>query len=213
MILEPCRSLRTGSRTYAIDPAAASSIQELRQVLSLGGDSSFDDEIRELIRTADGAVSSILNRETGASGVVDYFTGRADVLRLSEPPSGGLSVSYFSGDEANYGAKVTATFPDSDLTSHVAPPRDNSYWVDAPGQRLVWSGDADPTDQEVAEEPEFPVLAEYSTAGVSEDERVRSAIRNLVLAYFQERHGGEIRVGAVMTTARHLLAPLTRPGF
>lgn len=217
-VLLPARTERTSISAFTIDPASAEYLTSIRVVLSLGGDTSFDPQITELAKTAHDLVKGFLCRELGPTNVVDHYTDRPCRLRLSErpDPTMPLVLTHFSGEDANYGQAVGQTFDTDDLNGVTLFGEDDSYWYEPASQTLVYQMDSAPTDM-LSRGHEFPVRATYATIGIDTDPLVRAGIENLVLALFNERHGGgggeTQRVGAVMNSVRRMLEPLAQRGL
>lgn len=216
-VLLPSRTTRTAVDAFTIDPTDADYLANLRGVLSLAGDTSFDSLISELARTAHNMVEGVVGRDLGPVSVVDYYTDRVRRLRLSDEPRSDmpLVLTYYSGDDSNLGAAVLQTFDTDDLTGATRLTNGESYWYDTAGRTLYWQGNHVPDDS-LSVGHEFPVQAAYTSPGIDTDPIVRAAIENLVLALFSERHGGgsgEARVGAVMNGVRLMLRPLVKAGL
>lgn len=210
---DPGRRSQTPEKTE-LTPADSllPTVADLRAVVSLGSDSSFDSQLEVISKAAQTRVNAILDFPIQGGQRVDYFACFSDSMKMTSAPveseRSTLALVHYSGADSNYGSQVTETIQ----TTGSTPARDGTYHYDKTGQRIAKSGSG-MQDRQTASEFDYPVTLTYAVPAAAYDGAIRTALEQLVLALYSQRSGLEIMPGPVLRSVHDLLRPYRKSIF
>lgn len=188
------------SRSYLSTPTeTAVPLQELRDICHLRTDTSSDAQLTELCNTSERLVNDLLNRPVRVGTKNDVYDSFSEQLELSETPNADLIIAWYDENHTEQTENINL------LGTETNPSQDWTY--DKTSNRLVWIGD---TFVELSDRFEYPVRVSYGYGGLATDPRVKTALRNYVLAGYSQRNNLPVDIMSIKEETMCLLEPLKR---